>query len=120
MNGPDTISALQAGRITDPRERLEATTSLMEASFYEELFKAMRDTVPEGGLLDGGQGEDIFSSFLDRHLAETQALRAGTGLGDALYRHFAGTAGVEPTSPEPTALDAPPAASQIPAAPERG
>lgn len=90
MNGPDAVAALRAGRITDPRERLRTTSSLMEASFYEELFKAMRETVPEGGLLDGGQGEDIFAGFLDRHLAETQAMKGGTGLGDALYRHFAG------------------------------
>lgn len=88
MIGPDAVGSIKAGRVADADDRLRTTSRLMEAQFYEELFKAMRETVPEGGLLDGGQGEEIFSSFLDRHLAEAQAMKGRLGLGDALYRHF--------------------------------
>lgn len=88
--GPsDRLDALKSGRITDRVERLKAATTLLEASFYEELFKAMRDTVPDGGLVDGGAGEDIFSSLIDRQMAEASAARSVRGLADALYRQFA-------------------------------
>ena len=99
MIGPDAIGAIRAGRGGDGEDRLRTTSRLMEAQFYEELFKAMRDTVPEGGLLDGGQGEEIFSSFLDRHLAEAQAMKGRLGLGDALYRHFTRNAPAEVSAP---------------------
>lgn len=97
--GRDTLDALRSGRIQDPRERLRAASSLLEASFFQELFKAMRQTVPEGGLTSGGSGEEIFSSLLDQHLAEVSAMRNERGIGQALYRHFLGrerrTGGVE-------------------------
>jgi Rod binding domain-containing protein len=90
----DTLDALRSGRITDPKRRLEAAASLLEASFYQELFKALRDTVPEGELTGGGDGEDIFSSLMDQHIAEVAAMRSERGLGRAVYRHFtAGAAG---------------------------
>ena len=83
------LDALKSGRITDRAERLKVVTTLLEASFYEELYKAMRDTVPDGGLVDGGAGEDVFSSLMDQHMAEASAARSVRGLGDALYRQFA-------------------------------
>ncbi len=83
------LDALRSGRITDRAERLKVVTTLLEASFYEELYKAMRDTVPDGGLVDGGAGEDVFSSLMDQHMAEASAARSVRGLGDALYRQFA-------------------------------
>lgn len=94
MTGPggrpaDGLDALRRGRITDPEARLKIATGLLGASFYQEMFKAMRSTVPEGGLVDVGMGEDVFSTLLDQHLAEASASRDDRGIGRALYRHFA-------------------------------
>ncbi|RMH17423.1 MAG: hypothetical protein D6701_07540 [Gemmatimonadetes bacterium] len=86
---PDALEALRSGRIQDRVERLRTATALVGSAFYQELFKAMRETVPEGGLIDGGLGEDIFSSLMDQQLAEVSAMRESRGLASALYRHFA-------------------------------
>ncbi len=94
--GPDVLSALRDGRIQGEEARLRAATKLLEGSFYEQLFLAMRDTVPEGGALSGGQGQEIFEGLLDQRVAESAAMKAEAGLGEALYRYLTG--GVEPGS----------------------
>jgi Rod binding domain-containing protein len=50
----------------------------------------MRDTVPEGGLLDAGRSEEVFTGLLDQHIASVAATRSGGSLADALYRQFVG------------------------------
>jgi flagellar protein FlgJ len=87
--GAGTLEALRAGRIDDADARLRATADLFEGVFYQELFKAMRETVPDGGLT-GGTGQDVFSSMMDQHVAESAAARASNGLGDALYHRLRG------------------------------
>ena len=86
----DTLDALRNGRGGDERQRLKTATQLLEGSFYLEMFKAMRKTVPEGGIIEGGRGEDVFADMLDEHLAEAAASRAEGGLADALYRRLVG------------------------------
>jgi len=70
-------------------EELRETTRLFESVFYEELFKAMRATVPEGGFVEGGTGEDLFTPLLDRHVAEAAVERREGTLAELLYRRFA-------------------------------
>ena len=89
-DGPDALlTSLKSGRLQGEEARLKAATSLMESSFYQELFKVMRETVPEGGALGGGAGEDIFAGLLDQHVADAAASQSDRGIGAALYRHFA-------------------------------
>ena len=82
------LSALRAGRIQGDDARLRAASDALEGSFYQELFKAMRETVPESGLLDGGGGEDAFTALMDEHLSEAAASRNEGGIGEALYQFF--------------------------------
>ena len=85
------VDALRSGKIKGGDARLRAASDALEGSFYQELFKAMRETVPESGLLDGGGGEDAFVSLMDQHLSEVAASRNEGGIGEALYRFFSGT-----------------------------
>ena len=92
MRGPsnaDLLTQLRDGRITDPDDRLRAATQLLEGTFYQEMFKAMRGTVPEGGAISRGSGEDMFEGLLDQHIADAAAGQSDRGLGSALYRYFA-------------------------------
>ncbi|CAN5236660.1 hypothetical protein BH09GEM1_BH09GEM1_12070 [soil metagenome] len=77
---------------TDPREALRQTAQSLQSVFVEQLFKAMRATVPVDGLTSGGQGEDMFREMLDQQAAElapAQWQHAGS-LGDAVVRQLAG------------------------------
>ncbi len=97
----DLLTALERGTIQGRENRLRAATALFEGVFMNELFKAMRATVPEGEIGDGGSGEEVFTGLLDQHLADAAALRSEGGIGEALYRHFSrGFATDSPEGPE--------------------
>ena len=87
--GPEgrLLDGLRSGDIATEAERLRAATTLLESAFVEELYRAMRETVPEG-ITSGGSGEAIFSGMLDQHLAEVTAGRMDGGLGQVLYERF--------------------------------
>jgi len=86
--GGDVLTALRSGRIQGERERLRAATQLLEGTFYQEMFKVMRATVPEGGALSGGTGQEMFEGLLDQRMADAAAMKSEQGIGSALYRYF--------------------------------
>ena len=79
---------LNSQEVSPEEARLRRATGEMEGVFVQELFKAMRETVPEGGVVDGGAGEEIFSSLMDQHLSDQVASGWEHGLGAALYRQL--------------------------------
>ena len=77
---PPALSAEQA--------RLRQAAQQLEGVFVEQLFKAMRATVPSEGTMDAGAGEERFSALLDEHLAAQTPHQWRRGLGEALYRQL--------------------------------
>jgi peptidoglycan hydrolase FlgJ len=70
--------------------RLRQAAKDLEGVFVGELFKAMRETIPEGGLTDGGMGEEMFTSMLDQHIAPQVSRSWQRSIGDALYQQLRG------------------------------
>lgn len=66
-------------------ERLRAASRQMEGVFVQQMFKAMRESVPEGGIVNGGAGEEVFTGLMDEHLASQAAEGNGRGPGEALF-----------------------------------
>lgn len=82
-----TISTARASGIAPapPQdERLRDVVKSLEGVFVEQLFKAMRETVPTDGLTGGGSGEEMFSGMLDQHLAAAVPGQLQSGLGESL------------------------------------
>lgn len=71
---------------------LRRTAVQLEGVFVQQLFQAMRATVPDDGLTAGGAGEQMFTGLLDEHLAQGMAHRVGGVLADALVRQLRGLA----------------------------
>src|SRR6476620_6773807 len=70
-------------------EALRKTAQQMEGAFVQELYKAMRASVPAGeGIVSGGSGEDMFTSLMDQRLAAETPEHWHHGLADALYRRL--------------------------------
>ena len=70
---------------------LRKVADQMAGVFAEQLFKAMRDTVPQGdGAFDGGSGEEMFSGLMDQHLAAETPTQWARGLTDSIVRHLRG------------------------------
>lgn len=102
-SGGDGLRALKDGRVEGAANRLRTATQLFEGTFYQEVFKAMRATVPQGGIVSGGSGEEIFVGMLDQTVADAAAARNDRGLGSALYRYLAQRIPGEGDSPDATA-----------------
>lgn len=81
------INATRASGATavPAEERLRGVIKQLEGVFVEQLFKAMRDTVPHDGVTDGGAGEEMFTGLLDQHIAGATPEHWERGLGDALF-----------------------------------
>lgn len=75
--------------ITPERDRLRDAVRQLEGVFVQQLFKAMRETVPDEGVVSGGSGEEIFTSLLDEQLAGmVPAGWTRDGIEAALLRQF--------------------------------
>jgi flagellar protein FlgJ len=74
--------------LPDRLARLKDTAGKLEGVFVEQMFKAMRETVPSDGIADGGQGEEIFSSLLDQKIADDVPKQWHRGIADAVFREL--------------------------------
>ncbi len=72
----------------DPRAELRRASQQLEGVFLAQLFRAMRESVPQGGFVDAGEGERMFQSLLDDRVANLAAEHSVRGLGDAIYRQL--------------------------------
>lgn len=102
----DSLEALRQGRVRGDQARLHAAARLLEGTFYQEMFKAMRATLPGGGALPESRGEQVFAEMLDQHVSDQAAMKATRGIGEALYLHFARSlpSGAPPSAGPPTPL----------------
>jgi len=83
-----------AARPTDAAERLRASARDLEAVFIQQMFKAMRETVPTDGLMSGGSSEEMFTTLMDQHIAGQVPDRTPSGLAEAVYRQLRSAAGI--------------------------
>jgi flagellar protein FlgJ len=86
--GQGSPLARPAAAPADGRDKLRKAAHDLEGVFVNELFKAMRATVPQDGILSQDPGQETFTGMLDERLAATYAERARSGLGEALYRQL--------------------------------
>jgi flagellar protein FlgJ len=89
-----------------PEARLKQTALQLEGLFVQRLFAAMRDTVPDDGLLTQSNAESTFTSLLDEKFAEQvpQQWNGEHSLAQALYhqlRQRLPSAGTDSTAAEP-------------------
>lgn len=88
MTGPAPLTGGGTAAAAQARELLQAARAL-EGVFYQQMLQAMRDAVPEGGLLETSTGEKVFREMFDEEMARQAAARSERGLAQALYRQLA-------------------------------
>lgn len=92
---PESVRAMSTTTGAPPDARLEQACADMEALFVSYLFKSMRASIPESGLLDGGHAEDIYTAMLDEEVAHQLSRQGGLGVQQMLRRQLSSSA---PTS----------------------
>jgi Rod binding domain-containing protein len=89
MNG---VTGISSGSLTaappDNNTQLKRLADELESVFLNQLFQAMRQSVPDGGLGDSSPGEEMFTAMLDEQLAKEAAFKWERGLGEQLYRQL--------------------------------
>jgi peptidoglycan hydrolase FlgJ len=70
LNSPANLPDPGARGSAPGTERLGQTAKQLEGLFVRQLFAAMRSTVPEGGVVDGGPGEEMFTGMLHEQIAD--------------------------------------------------
>jgi flagellar protein FlgJ len=86
VTDPGSLRRLQS--IEDPRSRAEAVADQIESVFMDMVMKAMRATVPEGGLLGKGLGGSMYVEMLDQELSRLGAAPRDPRFHDALVRQM--------------------------------
>lgn len=69
-------------------KKLTKVSRDFESIFLGHMLKAMRDTVPKGGLLDNSQEHDIFMSMHDDEIAKNLSQAGGIGLGKMMVEQL--------------------------------
>ncbi len=74
---------------TDPKEKelqaLRRSCRDFEAIYINEMYKAMRKTVPDSGLFEKDMASELYKEMLDMELAKQTASGKGMGVGEAMY-----------------------------------
>ena len=61
----------------------------LEAVFVNQLFQAMRASVPQDPVLGNAPGAEMFTQIMDEQLSRQATERMQRGLGEHLYRQLA-------------------------------
>ena len=75
---------------------LRKACQLFEAQFLKMIFKEMRKTLPKGGLMHGGAGEDIFTDLKDEAVSDSLAQSGTVGLAALLEAQLSSRGVVRP------------------------
>lgn len=71
-------------------ESLRESSREFESILVMEMYKAMRKTIPEGGLFPKSIATDLYQEMFDMEMARQTASGPGIGIGEAMYRQMAG------------------------------
>ncbi|NPV28723.1 MAG: hypothetical protein HPY58_03535 [Firmicutes bacterium] len=76
-------------------ERLKKACQELEGIFWHYLLRAMRKTIPRGGLLEKSSERAIYEDLLDEQYALLLARRGFSGIGKILYEQLRRPGGKE-------------------------
>ncbi|MBI4666866.1 MAG: rod-binding protein [Nitrospinae bacterium] len=86
--GGRQVLSLSGDKKLSEKEKLTTLAKEFESVFMGQMLKAMRSTVQKSGFIDGGRGEEVYSSLLDDELARNMAYSRTSGLSEALVQQL--------------------------------
>ena len=69
-------------------EKLRESTREFEAIYVMEMFKSMRKTIPENGLIKKDSAMKLYQEMMDMELARKTSEGDGMGIGLAMYNQM--------------------------------
>ena len=80
------ISELYHVKQSSPDKALDKACKEFEAIFAHQLMKVMGDSIPKGGLFDGGLASDMYKDLLFEAIGNSVAETGMLGVGSVLKR----------------------------------
>lgn len=77
-----------SGKSLKDRASLKQACQEFEAIFIESMFKAMRKTIPDGGLFEKDHATEMYQAMIDQEIAANIAQHQGLGLADQMYKQM--------------------------------
>ena len=71
----------------DP-EKLKDAAQQFEAVFLQQMFKEMRNTIPDDGLIPRGNADDMYTQMQDAEAAKILAEQGGVGLAELMMQEL--------------------------------
>jgi len=68
--------------------RLKELTQEFEAIFIQQMYKEMRSTIPDDGLIPRTNAEDTFLQMQDLEVAKATARQGGIGLAEIMMKQL--------------------------------
>jgi Rod binding domain-containing protein len=75
--------------------RIKQSAQEFEAIFLETMLKTMRESIQKGGLIDGGNAEQMYQSMLDSEYAKQMAAQNMTGIAGNIEKQLLSSLGVK-------------------------
>ena len=79
---------IQGAKAPASKKDIEKAAKDFESFFAYYLLKVMRESVPKGGVLNSGMGENVYNSLIDENIAEGISSRGGLGLSDLIIKQM--------------------------------
>lgn len=98
-------AALKKAAESGDQTALKKACQDFETIFVQMMFKNMRSTVPQDGLLEKSQAESIFEGMLDEEFSKKVAGAGGMGIGDLLFNQLQKKYGPKEDEAEKPSLD---------------
>jgi flagellar protein FlgJ len=73
---------------SNQEEKLKKACQDFEAMFIDQMYKTMRKTTLDGGLIKKNAGEIMFTEMLDTEMANVAAADSKNGLGAMLFEQM--------------------------------
>jgi len=80
--------SLQAAMESKDQKKLYESCQELESVFLSKVFESMRNTIPEGGLLEKSFAMETFESMLYDEYAKQSSKSGALGLGDLIYKQL--------------------------------
>ncbi len=82
-----TSQAPKAKKGQDP-EKLKEVCQQFEAIFIQQIYKEMRNTIPNEGYIPRGNADDMYAQLQDMEAAKMTAERGGIGLAEMMLQQL--------------------------------
>lgn len=80
--------SLQAAIDTKDKKKLYESCQELESVFLSKVYESMRNTIPDGGLVEKSFAVQTFETMLDDEYAKQSSKTGSVGLADILYRQL--------------------------------